>query len=256
VRAAVEVDALADEPRLLLRRPGDRLLVALEAGDDDAPDTPAAPALLDYADALGKAADRLADSEVLPSAATVLRTLAAVSGPGGAADAIDERRRVLLAAVASDRAAATPRLEIYPRGLDPVRALRLAQAGIVPPAGGADQWRGLTPAQVADRVAAAPPRPPSCAAPSPSAFPELGPLPGHPKLDRLLTEAGFDLRWDRDRYVPPPPRGGSSSMSVVRRRPSASSAPSRWTADSRSWRRRCAPRSGWRARPPAEVSEH
>ncbi|MEU4715103.1 hypothetical protein AB0F73_15785, partial [Micromonospora purpureochromogenes] len=97
VRAAVEVDALADEPRLLLRRHaradlngkphprGDRLLVALEAGEDDAPDTPAAPALLDYADALGKAADKLAASEVLPSPATVLRTLAAVTAPGGAA---------------------------------------------------------------------------------------------------------------------------------------------------------------------------
>ncbi|MEH1014282.1 BREX system serine/threonine kinase PglW [Micromonospora sp. CPCC 206060] len=219
VRAAVEVDALETEPRLLLRRHADRLLVALEVGDDDAPDTPAAPALLDYADALGKAADRLADSEVLPSPATVLRTLAAVTAPGGAADAFDERRRVLLAAVASERAAATARLEIYPRDLDPVRALRLAQAGVLPPAGpGGGQQRSLTPAQVADRVAAR--------------FPELDRMPGHPKLDRLLAEAGFDLRWDRDRYVPPPTRGASSSMSIVQRRPSGSTAPSQWAAES------------------------
>ncbi|MFF0314246.1 BREX system serine/threonine kinase PglW [Micromonospora sp. NPDC005252] len=228
VRAAVEVDALADEPRLLLRRHtradingkphprGDRLLVALEAGEDDAPDTPAAPALLDYADALGKAADKLAASEVLPSPATVLRTLAAVTAPGGAADAIDERRRVLLAAVASERAAATARLELYPRDLDPVRALRLAQAGVVPPA--SEGRRGLTPTQVADRVSAR--------------FPELDPLPPHPKLDRLLAEAGFELRWDRDRYVPPPPRAASSSVSILQRRPSATAAPSRWTAES------------------------
>ncbi|MEV4770560.1 BREX system serine/threonine kinase PglW [Micromonospora humida] len=230
VRAAVETDAVADEPRLLLRRHsrpdvdgrpderGDRLLVALEAGDDDAPDTPAAPALLDYADALGKAADRLAASEVLPSAATVLRTLAAVHAPGGAADVIDERRRVLLAAVASDRAAATARLELYPRDLDPVRALRLAQAGVVPPRSTAEGRRGLPPEQVAQRVAAR--------------FPELPPLPPHPKLDRLLAEAGFELRWERDRYVPPPPRAGSSSMSIVQRRPSATNAPSRWAAES------------------------
>ncbi|MET8092379.1 hypothetical protein ABZU52_19845, partial [Micromonospora sp. NPDC005220] len=195
---------------------GDRLLVALEAGEDDAPDTPAAPALLDYADALGKAADKLAASEVLPSPATVLRTLAAVTAPGGAADAIDERRRVLLAAVASERAAATARLELYPRDLDPVRALRLAQAGVVPPA--SEGRRGLTPAQVADRVSAR--------------FPELDPLPPHPKLDRLLAEAGFELRWDRDRYVPPPPRAASSSVSILQRRPSATAAPSRWTAES------------------------
>ncbi|WP_405432256.1 BREX system serine/threonine kinase PglW [Micromonospora sp. NBC_00617] len=228
VRAAVEVDALAEEPRLLLRRHaradingkphprGDRLLVALEAAEDDAPDTPAAPALLDYADALGKAADKLAASEVLPSPATVLRTLAAVTAPGGAADAIDERRRVLLAAVASERAAATARLELYPRDLDPVRALRLAQAGVVPPA--SEGRRGLTPTQVADRVTAR--------------FPELDPLPPHPELDRLLAEAGFELRWDRDRYVPPPPRAASSSVSILQRRPSVTAAPSRWTAES------------------------
>ncbi|QGN48429.1 BREX system serine/threonine kinase PglW [Micromonospora sp. WMMC415] len=230
VRSAVEVDALAEEPRLLLRRHaradidgkphprGDRLLVALEAGEDDAPDTPAAPALLDYADALGKAADKLAGSEVLPSPATVLRTLATVIAPGGAADAIDERRRVLLAAVASERAAATARLELYPRDLDPVRALRLAQAGVVPPASTPEGRRGLAPEQIAQRVAAR--------------FPELAPLPPHPKLDRLLADAGFDLRWGRDRYVPPPPRAGSSSMSILQRRPSATTAPSRWTAES------------------------
>ncbi|MEU2614516.1 BREX system serine/threonine kinase PglW [Micromonospora sp. NPDC007271] len=230
VRAAVEVDALEEEPRLLLRRHvradvdgkphprGDRLLVALEAGEDDAPDTPAAPALLDYADALGKAADRLAASEVLPSPATVLRTLAAVTAPGGAADTIDERRRVLLAAVASERAAATARLELYPRDLDPVRALRLAQAGVVPPATTPEGRRGLTPEQVIQRVTAR--------------FPELAPLPPHPKLARLLAEAGFELRWDGGRYVPPPPRAGSSSMSIIQRRPSATSAPSRWAAES------------------------
>ncbi|GAB3810463.1 BREX system serine/threonine kinase PglW [Micromonospora zhanjiangensis] len=232
VRAAVEVDALADEQRLLLRRHDaekdaaaegrpsrDRVLVALEAGDDDPPDTPAAPALLDYADALGAAADRLAASEVLPSPATVLRTLGAVTAPGGAADAVDERRRVQLAAVASDRAAATARLEIYPRDLEPVRALRLAQAGVVPPANAAEPRRGLTPAQVAGRVAAR--------------FPELDPLPTEPgKLHRLLAEAGFDLRWDRDRFVPPPPRAGSTSMSIVQRRPSGSASPTHWSAES------------------------
>ncbi|TYB40414.1 BREX system serine/threonine kinase PglW [Micromonospora sp. AP08] len=228
VRAAVEIDALEEEPRLLLRRHaradidgkphprGDRLLVALEAGEDDAPDTPAAPALLDYADALGKAADRLAASDVLPSAATVMRTLATVNAPGGAADVIDERRRVLLAAVASERAAATARLELYPRDLDPVRALRLAQAGVVPPA--SENQRALSPELVQQRVSAR--------------FPELAPLPPHPKLDRLLAEAGFELRWDRGHYLAPPPRAGSSSMSIIQRRPSATNAPSRWAAES------------------------
>ncbi|MGA3563755.1 BREX system serine/threonine kinase PglW [Melissospora conviva] len=217
VRAAVEVDSIAEEPRLLLRRHDDRLLVALEAGEDDGPDTPAAPALLDYADALGKVADRLAGSEVLPSPATALRALAAVSTPEGAADVIDERRRVLLAAVASKHAAASPRLEIYPRDLDLVRALRLSQAGVLPPAGAAGQRRLLTPKQVAERVRAR--------------FPELPQLPGRPELDRLLADAGFDLRWDRDGYVAPPSQAGSSSMSIVQRQPSVTLGTTRWTAE-------------------------
>jgi hypothetical protein len=49
--------------------------VALEACDGDAPDNPAAPALLDYADALGKATERLADSKVLPNAAQTPRAV-------------------------------------------------------------------------------------------------------------------------------------------------------------------------------------
>ncbi|WP_320064196.1 hypothetical protein [Micromonospora sp. RTGN7] len=102
-----------------------------------------------------------------------------------------------------------PRLELYPRDLDPVRALRLAQAGLVPPAVALDERRGLTPEQVTQRVR--------------SRFPELDPL---------LAEAGLDLRWDRDRYVPPPPCNASSSVSVMQRRLSATTAPSRWTAES------------------------
>src|SRR5690606_7447567 len=85
VRAAVEIDALAEEKRLLTRRHGHQMLIALEVSADDPEDTPAGPALLDHADALGQVADRLAAQEVLPSPATVLRELAAVSGRGRAA---------------------------------------------------------------------------------------------------------------------------------------------------------------------------
>ncbi|MDY7091148.1 MAG: BREX system serine/threonine kinase PglW, partial [Actinomycetota bacterium] len=103
------------------------------------------------------------------------------------------------------------------RNLDPVRALRLAQAGVLPPAGLPGQPRGLTPAQIADRVA--------------TRFPDLAPLPGHPRLDRLLTEAGFELIWNRDHYTAPTRAAASSSMTIVRRRSSASTAPTAWTAD-------------------------
>ncbi len=245
VRAAVETDEVADEPRLRTRRQGDRILVALEVAEFDDPTTPPAPALLDYAYALGAAADRLAAAEVLPSSATVLRTLAGISTaglssanrrlspparptadastsvhpesvsdlasidvsggageslatggmdpdaeaavagePGGRIGLLDERRLVRLAAAASRNAAVTPRLEIYPRDLDAVRALRLAQAGLVSPRPGLERSRQLDEAQVRARVR--------------TRFPELAAeLPPRPALDTALREAGFELDWSR-----------------------------------------------------------
>jgi serine/threonine protein kinase len=217
VRAAVETDSIEREPRLLTRRHGDRLLVALEVSEEDGPETPAAPALLDYADALGKVADSLAGQEVLPAPSTVLREVSAVAAPGEGAT-LEERRLVQLAATASERAAATARLEVYPRDLDPVRALRLAQAGVVPPAAGdSGTPAGLTPDQVRERVRAR--------------FPELPPLPGHPELERLLREAGFEVQW-RDGMYLAPSSGPSWPGSVVTSRRSTRPGASRWTAAS------------------------
>ena len=89
--------------------------------------------------------------------------------------ALAETRLVTLAAAASNGAAATARLELYPRGLDTVRALRLAQSALV----GA---RNLGADDVAQRVKAR--------------YPQAAPLPGRPALDRLLTDAGIELVWD------------------------------------------------------------
>ncbi len=219
VHAAVEIDAAEPEPRLLTRRHGDRLLVALEVSEEDGPETPAAPALLDYADALGKVADKLAAQEVLPAPATVLRELSSVTvAPLEGGLALDERRLVQLAAAASERAAATARLEIYPRDLDPVRALRLAQAGVVPPSPGEPgKPAGLSPDQVRERVRAR--------------FPELAPLPDHPALHRLLGEAGFEVQWRDGVYVAP--RSGRSWSGTVATPPYATPpGGSRWTAAS------------------------
>ncbi|WP_405088317.1 BREX system serine/threonine kinase PglW [Microbispora sp. NBC_01389] len=214
VRAAVEIDPVQGEPRLITRRHRDRIMVALEATESDAPDTPAGPALLDYADALGKAADRLAAQEVLPTAATVLRELRAVKVPG-AEVILDDRRLVFLAATSSDRAAATARLEIYPRDLSPVRALRLTQAGVVPAVMRDGRPLGLTPEQIHEKVRAR--------------FPALQPLPNHPKLDALLRDAGFDVRWRVDRYVSPQAEEASTGRPLTRRATRTGS--SRWNAE-------------------------
>lgn len=214
VRAAVEIDPLVEEPkepRLLLRRHGDRLLMALEVGADDSPGTPAAPALLDYADALGEAADRLAAQEVIPAPATVLRELRAVGVPGQV-PSLEDGRLVRLAAAASLRAAATSRLEIYPGDLDPVRALRLTQAGAIPPGGGDGRSEGLRPERIHERARAR--------------FPALDPLPAHPRLDILLREAGFDVRWREGRYVrPQPPDAVPNAGSVPRSGTGSGSVP-------------------------------
>lgn len=237
VRAAVEIDPLFEESRFAFRRHGDDLILfALEATGEDPPGTPAAPALLDYADALGQAADALARQEVLPSPASVLRDLRAVDPrTEHTGVTLDERRMVRLAAVASRTAAVSARLEIYPRDLDPVRALRLAQAGVVPAPVGDGESVGLSVEQIHERVRAR--------------FPDLPPLPSHPELGRLLTEAGFDLLWrettDRDgertggrdgfrpsgRYHPRPTAWSSTRVGSFRRRSTATEV-TPWTAES------------------------
>ncbi|WP_261554632.1 BREX system serine/threonine kinase PglW [Frankia tisae] len=260
VRAALETVDLDSEPCLARRRFYDRTLVALEAAEDDGPLTPAAPALFAYAIALGKAADRLARAEELPAPATVLRELAAVrTGPAagdaddegladggtgsaavGAADGLaglaglptlDQQRLVRLAAAASRTAATNARLEIYPRDLDLVRALRLTQAGVpVPPQpGGPDEPpdRPLVDvATIRERVQ--------------NRFPGLATeLPAHPALDAPLAAAGFILEWNaaRDGYVPP--HGllsstglGSRATPVVRQATGLGSRPARTVFDS------------------------
>ncbi|WP_378785895.1 BREX system serine/threonine kinase PglW [Nonomuraea fastidiosa] len=160
-------------------------LLALEVGEEDGPDTPSAPGLLDYAQRLGKAADRLARLDTLPTAALVLSELGAITLPPGTID-WDERRMVAVAAGASRNAAVTPRLEIYPRDLSLVRALRLTQAGLVRLIPGVPDGRqpGLTVAEIHDRVLAR--------------FPEITyqgkpELPTGGRLTKALHDAGFDL---------------------------------------------------------------
>ncbi|WP_067482807.1 BREX system serine/threonine kinase PglW [Actinomadura hibisca] len=159
-------------------------LLALEVGEDDAPDTPSAPGLLDYAQRLGKVADRLARLEALPTASTVLGELSAITPPPGTID-WDERRTVAIAVAAAKNAAATPRLEIYPRTLPLVRALRLTQAGLIRVLPGVleENQPGLTAEDIHDRVLARFPR-----------FNDDGRrLPTGGPLTKALRQAGFDL---------------------------------------------------------------
>ena len=198
VRAVVEVEQLLPQEGEFLHQPNRKAtdeslgagLLALDVREDDGPDTPTAPGLLEYATRLGRTADRLARLETLPTAATVLAELGALTVPPGAVD-WDERRMVELAAAASLNAAATPRLEIYPRDLPLVRALRLTQAGLIRwiPGMPEGQQPGLTAEAVHERVRAR--------------FPEMVVPDGHGgmhhelptggPLTKALRDAGFEL---------------------------------------------------------------
>ncbi len=189
LRAAVEADSLAECPRFATRRHSGRMIVALQVSDEESIDTPSDAQLLDMAVAVADEAVKLAAHDPLPTPITVVRTLADVARRFELVPA--ERRLVQLAAATSARVWANARLEIYPRDLDPIRALRLSQAGAGVPED------GLSPATLAARVAAR--------------FPGLDPLPDGLELSRLLRDAGVDLRWNGELLVPPTSVTSSSS---------------------------------------------
>lgn len=176
-RAVIERDVLADEPRFAIRRHHGRILVALQATDEDPLDMVSDAQLLDLAADLGDAAKELAAEDPLPTPTAVVRRLLE------RAKQMDwvwgERRLVQLAASASGTVLSNARMELYPRDLDPARALRLAQAG----AGLPDE--GLTATALRQRVT--------------NRFPGLTPLPDGRDL---LNLCGLRAELGR-RTVPP-----------------------------------------------------
>ncbi|MHA7839590.1 MAG: BREX system serine/threonine kinase PglW, partial [bacterium] len=102
-----------------------------------------------------------------------LEALQALPPPPGAAPLPATRLRQLAAATAR-KASLSSRLELYPRRMSAARAIKLSLGALA----GA---RVLAAEQIRDRVL--------------SRYPEAEPLPDRPELDRLLEEAGSELRW-------------------------------------------------------------
>ncbi|GAB2500634.1 BREX system serine/threonine kinase PglW [Nocardiopsis aegyptia] len=146
VRAVVEYEERLTEQRFVVRR-YPRRVIAAQVVDND-PLAPVEGDLFDYAELLGRRADELVavgDSDALPGPVAVRDALRAVETPEGL-EPFSDPALVQTAAAASERAEATPRLELYPADLDLERALRITQAI------GYLGKPGITPEQIRDRV--------------------------------------------------------------------------------------------------------
>ena len=193
-RAAVETENLRDEPKYVLRRVGGNALIATDLS------------LADYAATLGQRADQIAKEDPLVPPARVVDMLRQVPLPPEA-EPLNDARLVRLATAASQTAAISSRQEIYPRGMDALRAIKLSFGSLV-----LERNRSLKPDQIRDRIN--------------SRYPLAAALPGRPMLDRLLTDAGLELAWNPD--LP----GGGAYISTARNVLSvtdASSIPSRYS---------------------------
>lgn len=126
---------------------------------------------LDALAALASEADALAEMEPLASSETVRMRLAQAAA-GTVLEALPPDRLLKLAAAASINAAASARMEIYPRAMSAKRALKLSLNVLSPP--------GLAELVVRSRVQ--------------SRYPEAQLLPARPELDDLLGE--YELRFD------------------------------------------------------------
>src|SRR5262249_52372564 len=84
-------------------------------------------------------------------------------------------RLLRLAVAASQQAAPSSRMELYPRGMTAARALKLAVGSLLGP-------KALTVEHIQQRIA--------------SRYPQAEPLPGRAVLDDVLREAGIEWVWD------------------------------------------------------------
>ena len=161
VRAATEVERSMAEPRYLVRRDRDTVLIA--TGTEVA----------SYARRLGAVADEIAAEDPLLASTRVIERLREMKAP--ASLSLSDARLIRLAAEVSSGAAVSSRQELYPRGMEAARALKLSQGALL-------GQRMLNVDQIRDRVT--------------GRYPEAAALPDRPILDELLKAAGFDFIWD------------------------------------------------------------
>ena len=166
-------------PRFGLQRAGKKLFVAARGVESAAP----------YAVDLGKTADRLVDpaSPVLPGASTCLTELRSLARPAELPELSNERL-LALAAASSTNASLNSRGELYPRGLDARRALKLSQ-GAIAGLGSIDRTtrrRAFTVTELRERMA--------------QRYPDAKPLPDAPECIPMVREVlGAETEYDAAR---------------------------------------------------------
>lgn len=162
LRAVLEIERSREQPRFTEYRQGQVLLVAQ------------APEFGDYAMRLGKKADELAAADPLLHPGRALEILRQEPLPQDADPIPNNHDLLRLAVAASNTAAVSGRQELYPSGMDPMRALRLAQGTLC-------GLRELTIEAIRERVH--------------GRYPEAKPIPGRPQIDEYLADLGFDVFW-------------------------------------------------------------
>jgi serine/threonine protein kinase len=159
--------------------------------------------------ALGARADALAARDVLAGPDEVDRTLREALTDGSPLATLAADRLVRLAAAASDGAAASPRLELYPRGMSAARALKLSAAAL---------GSGLGAIDLVGRVSAR--------------YPDAEPLPPRPALDGLVETLGLSFDPKNNQYT----RGGERNVSSIHTRSASLTRVSQLTPQSLSER--------------------
>ncbi|XZE35697.1 BREX system serine/threonine kinase PglW [Pirellulaceae bacterium SH501] len=170
-RAAVETEDMMAQRRFQMRRVAGKIVIACSQE------------LAVFAEKLGQAADKLAIADPLASPMRVFQELYEVRQPPQphGCQPFNNERLLNLAAAMSQNAAVSSRQEVYPRGMDPERALRLG-LGTLSGLGMGETEKGFCVEQIRERVR--------------SRYPSATILPDRPELDDLLRKVGIDVRWN------------------------------------------------------------
>jgi len=201
-RAAIETEEMLGQPRFQMRRVAGKVVIACSQE------------LVGYSEKLGQAADQLASADPLASPIRVFQELYEVQKPHQphGCQPFSNERLLNLAAGMSQKAAVSSRQEVYPRGMEAERALRLG-IGAISGLGMGETEKGFSVEQIRDRVK--------------SRYPAAETLPDRPELDAMLQKVGLDVRWDPEAKLYQRREAVSlftSGSSIPRRRSTATTA--------------------------------